>query len=144
MQILLASAKIKHDVLRTPPDVELSAPRFAHEADAFARDMAHYLVEIVAEMLGCSQQIAGQNKLRFIRFFEETTKMPAILAYHGQAYKHLKAETFTENELRFTQGHLWITSFLYGLLRPLDGISYEEFAYEPSRGDADYLRFIRQ
>ena len=42
MQILLASAKIMHDVLNTAPDVELSAPRFAHEAEAFARDMAQY------------------------------------------------------------------------------------------------------
>ena len=122
MQILLASAKIMHDVLKTAPDVELSAPRFAHEAEAFARDMAQYSTEAIAEMLGCSQQIAGQNKLRFMRFFEETGKMPAILAYHGQAYKHLKAETLTEKDLDYAQEHLWITSFLYGLLRPLDGI----------------------
>lgn len=122
MQILLASAKIMHDVLKTAPDMALSAPRFAHEAEAFARDMAQYSTETIAEMLGCSQQIAGQNKLRFMRFFEETEKMPAILAYHGQAYKHLKAETLTENDLNYAQGHLWITSFLYGLLRPLDGI----------------------
>ena len=122
MQILLASAKIMHDVLKTTPYVELSAPRFAHDAEAFARDMAQYSTETIAEMLGCSQQIAGQNKLRFMRFFEETTKMPAILAYHGQAYKHLKAETFTEKDLNYAQEHLLITSFLYGLLRPLDGI----------------------
>lgn len=122
MQILLASAKIMHDVLKTAPYVELSAPRFAHEAETFARDMAQYSTETIAEMLGCSQQIAGQNKLRFMRFFEETTKMPAILAYHGQAYKHLKAETLTEKDLNYAQEHLWITSFLYGLLRPLDGI----------------------
>ena len=122
MQILLASAKIMHDVLKTASDVELSAPRFAHEAEAFARDMAQYSTETIAEMLGCSLQIAGQNKLRFMRFFEETEKMPAILAYHGQAYKHLKAETLTENDLNYAQGHIWITSFLYGLLRPLDGI----------------------
>ena len=77
---------------------------------------------ILAEMLGCSQQIAAQNKLRFMRFFEETTKMPAILAYHGQAYKHLKTETLTEKDLNYAQDHLCITSFLYGLLRPLDGI----------------------
>lgn len=57
-----------------------------------------------------------------MRFFEETKKMPAILAYHGQAYKHLKAETLTEKDLNYAQEHLWITSFLYGLLRPLDGI----------------------
>lgn len=122
MQILLASAKIMHDVLKTAPDVGTSSPRFAHEAEAFARDLAQYSTETVAEMLGCNQPIAGQNKLRFMRFFEETEKMPAILAYHGQAYKHLKAETLTEKDLNYAQGHLWITSFLYGLLRPLDGI----------------------
>ena len=122
MQILLASAKIMHDVLKTAPDVALSAPRFAHEAEAFASDMAQYSTEAIAEMLGCSLQIAGQNKLRFMRFFEETKKMPAILAYHGQAYKHLKAETLPKADLNYAQEHLWITSFLYGLLRPLDGI----------------------
>ena len=122
MQILLASAKIMHDVLKTAPDVELSAPLFAYEAEAFARDMAQYSTDTIAEMLGCSLQIAGQNKLRFMCFFEETKKMPAILAYHGQAYKHLKAETLTEKDLNYAQEHLWITSFLYGLLRPLDGI----------------------
>ena len=122
MQILLASAKIMHDVLNTAPDMALSAPRFAHEAEAFARDMAQYSTETIAELLGCSQQIAGQNKLRFMRFFEETKKMPDILAYHGQAYKHLKAETLTEKDLNYAQEHLLITSFLYGLLRPLDGI----------------------
>lgn len=51
--------------------------------------------------------------------FYERPKLPAILAYHGQAYKHLKAETLTVN---YSQGKLWITSFLYGLLRPLDSI----------------------
>ena len=50
MQILLASAKIMHDVLKTAPDVELSAPRFAHEAETFARDMAQYSTETIAEM----------------------------------------------------------------------------------------------
>lgn len=122
MQILLASAKIMHDALSTAPDVELSSPRFAHEAEAFARDMAKYSTETIAAMLSCSRQIAEQNKLRFMRFFEDTAKLPAILAYHGQAYKHLKAETLTAGDLHYSQQHLWITSFLYGMLRPLDGI----------------------
>lgn len=122
MQILLASAKIMHDALSTAPNVELSSPRFAHEAEAFARDMAQYSAGTIAEMLSCSRQIAEQNKLRFMRFFEDTAKLPAILAYHGQAYKHLKAETLTADDLHYSQQHLWITSFLYGMLRPLDGI----------------------
>ena len=80
MQILLASAKTMHDVLRTAPQTKLSTPHFAHEAENFARDMAQYSTETIAEMLGCSQQIAGQNRLRYLRFFEETGKLPAILA----------------------------------------------------------------
>ena len=122
MQIILASAKIMHDRLKSVPDIRLSTPRFLNEAEAFARDMAQYSAETIAEMLGCSQQIAVQNRLRFMQFFDEKPKLPAILAYHGQAYKHLKAETLNVDDLTYSQGKLWITSFLYGLLRPLDGI----------------------
>jgi len=132
MQIILASAKIMHDKLKTVPDVSMSTPRFLNEAQAFARDMAQYPAETIAEILGCSQQIALQNKLRFMQFLDEPSdraerfdgkpELPAILAYHGQAYKHLKAETLNVDDLSYSQGKLWTTSFLYGLLRPLDGI----------------------
>jgi len=146
MQIILASAKImnvsikreqselvrfvereKHgtksnDKLKSVTDIYQATPRFQNEADAFARDMAQYSTETIAEILGCSHQIAAQNKLRFMQFFEDKPKLPAILAYHGQAYKHLKAETLNVDALNYSQGKLWITSFLYGLLRPLDGI----------------------
>ena len=122
MQILLASAKIMNDKVSVLPDVTLSIPAFRKEAESFARDMAQYSTETIAEMLGCSHQIAAQNRLRFMRFFEGTETLPAILAYHGQAYKHLKAETLKAEDLLFAQQRLWITSFLYGLLRPLDGI----------------------
>ena len=122
MQIILASAKIMNYRLKSMPDMSLSTPRFQNEAQAFAKDMAQYSTETLAEMLGCSQQIATQNRMRYLRFFEDAPKLPAILAYHGQAYKHLKAETLTADDLNYSQGKLWITSFLYGLLRPLDGI----------------------
>ena len=134
MQILLASAKIMNDRSATKgdacqskkvsvhPDITLSTPAFGKEAESFARDMAQYSTETIAEMLGCNLQIATQNQSRFMRFFEEMESLPAILAYHGQAYKHLKAETLKAEDLQFAQQKLWITSFLYGLLRPLDGI----------------------
>lgn len=37
MQIILASAKIMNDKLKSVPDVSLSTPRFQNEADAFLR-----------------------------------------------------------------------------------------------------------
>ncbi len=122
MQILLASAKIMNDKVTARPDITLSTPIFHKEAESFARDMAQYSTETIAGMLGCSLQIAAQNRLRFMHFFEDAEKLPAILAYYGQAYKHLKSETLKDNDLSFAQQKLWITSFLYGLLRPLDGI----------------------
>lgn len=122
MQILLASAKIMNDGQKAFAGIGLSRPRFKDEAEAFAKDMVEYPVETVADMLGCSRRIAAQNRLRFMQFFDGKPETPAILAYHGQAYKHLKAETFSAEVLGYAQSHLWITSFLYGLLRPLDGI----------------------
>ena len=79
MQIILASAKIMNGNLKSVPDIRLSTPRFLNEADAFARDMAQFSAETIAEMLGCSQQIAEQNRLRFMQFFDEKPKLPAIL-----------------------------------------------------------------
>jgi cytoplasmic iron level regulating protein YaaA (DUF328/UPF0246 family) len=108
--------------LKSIPDISLSLPRFQKEAGDFARDMAQYSVETIADMLGCSRQIAAQNRLRYMNFFGDTPKLPAILAYHGQAYKHLKADTLNVDDLNYSQEKLWITSFLYGLLRPLDAI----------------------
>ena len=71
MQIILASAKIMNDRVKLIPDISLSMPRFQNEAEGFARDMAQYSAETIAEMLGCSQQIAAQNKLRYMRFFDD-------------------------------------------------------------------------
>ena len=146
MQIILASAKIMNvsikreqsklvcsverekrgmksdDKVKSSPVISLSSPRFQNEADCFARDMVQYSADTIVEILGCSHQIAVQNMLRFMRFFDDAPKLPAILAYHGQAYKHLKAETLNVDDLNYSQGRLWITSFLYGLLRPLDAI----------------------
>jgi len=122
MQILLASAKIMHDKLSPKQGLRLSEPLFQSEANAFARDIAQYPAPTIAQMLGCSEQIAVQNKMRFLRFFDNEQPLPAVLAYHGQAYKHLKADTLALADLNYAQQHLWITSFLYGLLRPLDSI----------------------
>ena len=77
MQILLASAKIMNDKVSVLPDVTLSIPAFRKEAESFARDMAQYSTETIAEILGCSHQIAAQNRLRFMRFFEDIEALPA-------------------------------------------------------------------
>src|SRR5690606_38247773 len=44
----------------------------------------------------------------------------AILAFKGDVYTGLEAETFTEADFDYAQQHLRMLSGLYGLLKPLD------------------------
>ena len=121
MQILLACAKIMHETVETKTPL-VSQPKFLKEAEQFALLMNQHTVEEMMEMFHCSRQLAIENKLRFERFFADNGSQPAILTYFGQAYKCLQAQTFDDGDFLFAQQHLWISSFLYGLLRPLDMI----------------------
>lgn len=118
MQILLANAKIMFNQSDRQP---VSTPLFQSIADTLAMEMASLNIDELATQLDCSRKLAAENKTRYHNFFH-TEKIPAILAYNGQAYKHLKASTLSPEALNYGQEHLWITCFLYGLLRPLDGI----------------------
>lgn len=118
MQILLANAKIMYDRVEGVP---LTTPRFQSVANELAAEMAQMDIDELARQLGCSRKLAAETWKRY-QEFHSATPMPAILAYNGQAYKHLKAATLPSDALLFGQEHLWITCFLYGLLRPMDGI----------------------
>lgn len=99
-----------------------SFPRFQEEARRFALDMCCLDQEEISRQLHCNARIAAQNKARYMSFFNEEELLPAVLAYYGQAYRYLEANQFTHDDFLFAQNHLWIASFLYGLLRPLDRI----------------------
>ena len=118
MQILLANAKIMFQKSEVKP---LTEPRFQQTANILAADMAGLSVEELSQELDCNRKLAAENWHRYQNFFS-AEKMPALLAYNGQAYKHLRAASLSQEALSFGQDHLWITCFLYGLLRPLDGI----------------------
>ncbi len=98
-----------------------SQPAFQAVADVLAAEMARLTVPELAKQLDCNRSLAAENWQRY-RNFSFAEKLPAIMAYNGQAYKHLRAQSLTEDALAFGQKHLWITCFLYGLLRPLDAI----------------------
>ena len=118
MQILLANAKIMYEKAEKQP---LSKPLFQSVADTLVAEMARMDVEELARQLDCSTKIAVENWKRYHNF-AAAEKIPAILAYNGQAYKHLRADSLSNDSLEYAQKHLWITCFLYGLLRPMDSI----------------------
>lgn len=121
MQIMIGSAKEMRAECNYAPK-ENTSPLFKDEALANAMQMSAYSEDELAGILKCNAAIAGENKLRFMRFTEHDNELQAILSYNGVVYKHLGTSDFTKEDFKFAGGHLWITSFLYGLLRPLDMI----------------------
>ena len=107
----------------TPPAAHLTTPAFAAEAERIAMTLAQQDVEALGRMLRVKPPIAAENFRRFQEFHSpHTPTRAALFAYTGIVFKYLCSAGFTPSDLDYTQSHLRITSFLYGLLRPLDGI----------------------
>ncbi|WP_413285150.1 peroxide stress protein YaaA [Vibrio sp. MA40-2] len=77
----------------------------------------------IATLMKVSDKIAGLNVARFEQWSETFTpenSRQAILAFKGDVYTGLEAQTMSEDDFDYAQSHLRMLSGLYGLLRPLD------------------------
>ena len=116
--ISCAKTMTAHSKIKTPAT---GTPRFAAEAIRNALDMSQFTAAELEHVLHVNSKIAASNCLRFQDFCSEANDaLPALLAYTGMVYKHINPHDFTDDDFLYAQDHLLITSFLYGLLRPLD------------------------
>lgn len=77
----------------------------------------------IKALMGISDKLADLNATRFHDWqpdFTPDNARQAILAFKGDVYTGLQAETFSEEDFDFAQQHLRMLSGLYGVLRPLD------------------------
>ncbi|MBJ3813515.1 peroxide stress protein YaaA [Shimwellia pseudoproteus] len=77
----------------------------------------------IATLMGISDKLASLNATRFHDWqpnFSPDNARQAILAFKGDVYTGLQAETLSEDDFDFAQQHLRMLSGLYGVLRPLD------------------------
>lgn len=96
-------------------------PYFENEARANAMEMNQFSTDDLGKLLHINTKLAAENYLRYQNFFSpDTPSLPALLAYTGMVFKHINGSSFTLDDFTYAQEHLLITSFLYGLLRPLD------------------------
>ncbi|MDW8844687.1 peroxide stress protein YaaA [Erwinia sp. MMLR14_017] len=109
-------------------DSPLATRRFTQPA---LLDDSQKLIEIarqltpaqIGSLMSISDKLAELNANRFNDWhppFTPENARQAILAFKGDVYTGLQAETFSEKEFDFAQQHLRMLSGLYGLLRPLD------------------------
>ena len=77
----------------------------------------------ISELMKVSTKIADLNFDRYEAWkktFTPKNAKQAILAFKGDVYTGLDAESFKADDFKFAQSHLRVLSGLYGLLRPLD------------------------
>lgn len=140
MQILLSCAK---DMATKPISTAplCTMPHFQAHAEEHARELMRCSAGELQEMLHCNEKLAVLNKLRYEHFFDDGLVLPAALAYTGQAFRHLRAKDWSSEVWEYAQEHLFITSFLYGLLRPRDGIRNYRLEGTARRPDTDERYF---
>ena len=77
----------------------------------------------IASLMKLSDKLAGLNAARFgewsLPFTPENARQ-AVLAFNGDVYSGLDANSFSDDDFNFAQQHFRILSGLYGLLKPLD------------------------
>lgn len=108
---------------KTPHNTEPTQPRLMECTEELIQVLRKKSVDEVKDLMSISKQLAGLNVHRYKEFALEHTadnSKPAALAFNGDVYQGLKAETFDEQKMHFAQKHFRILSGLYGLLRPLD------------------------
>ncbi|MGL1956465.1 MAG: peroxide stress protein YaaA [Colwellia sp.] len=77
----------------------------------------------IASLMKLSDKLAGLNAARFGQWstpFTPQNARQAILAFNGDVYTGLDANSFSDADFSFAQQHFRILSGLYGLLKPLD------------------------
>ena len=102
---------------------QMSTPQFMDQSALLVDDARTLAPDDIRSLMGVSEAIASLNHERFMNWAPESTTAnakQAILAFKGDVYTGLEAETMSADDLEFAQAHLRILSGLYGLLRPLD------------------------
>ena len=102
---------------------QTSTPQFMDQSALLVDDARTLAPDDIRSLMGVSEAIASLNHERFMNWAPESTTAnakQAILAFKGDVYTGLEADTMSADDLVFAQAHLRILSGLYGLLRPLD------------------------
>ncbi|WP_417519259.1 peroxide stress protein YaaA [Marinobacter sp.] len=77
----------------------------------------------VSNLMSISDKLGQLNAERFQSWhtpFSPKNARQAVLAFKGDVYTGLDAESFSEQDFNFAQKHLRMLSGLYGILKPLD------------------------
>jgi cytoplasmic iron level regulating protein YaaA (DUF328/UPF0246 family) len=122
MQFVISPAKTLD--FETPAHLEsFTTPRFLQDSQVLITELRKLSPQDISGFMKISDKLGALNYDRFHNWttpFTPENAKQAVLAFKGDVYTGLAAETLHEKDLAWAQKHLVILSGLYGLLRPLD------------------------
>lgn len=122
MLTLLSPAKTLD--YETPPTTQsYSQPGFLEQSSQLIDILRVYSPAEISGLMKLSDKLAELNVERYSNWslpFEASNSKQAVLAFKGDVYTGLEAETLSQADLEYAQQHLRILSGLYGLMKPLD------------------------
>ena len=119
MLSILSPAKTL-DYETAPTTKKSTQPLFIKQATSLVANARKMDPEDIQALMGVSENIAALNHARFMNWdptFTLSNAKQSVLAFKGDVYTGLEANTLSAEELAFAQKHLRILSGLYGLLR---------------------------
>ncbi len=122
MLIVLSPAKTLDFDIQPQTEV-FTQPRFLDQAAELVENLKQYTPPQLQKIMKINAKLADLNVQRFADWrlpFNTENAKPAVLVFKGEVYNGLKADSFSTDDLLYSQDHLRILSGLYGVLRPLD------------------------
>jgi len=120
--IVISPAKTL-DFETAPSTEKCSQPRFLPQSQQLINELKDLSTADIATLMKLSDKLAALNMARFQIWqkpFNLENAKQALLAFKGDVYTGLDADTLDIAGLDFAQQHLRILSGLYGVLKPLD------------------------
>ncbi|HRH17808.1 MAG TPA: peroxide stress protein YaaA [Aquabacterium sp.] len=122
MLMLLSPAKSLD--YETPPVTDRhTLPQFVDESAALIEVLKPLTPAQIASLMDLSDALSQLNVARYAAWspkFTGRNSKQAVLAFNGDVYEGLDANSLSTEQLDWAQSHLAILSGLYGILRPLD------------------------
>lgn len=124
MSMLIVISPAKTLDYETPPVSDIhTTPQFVSESKKLIKELKQLAPQDISKLMSISDKLGTLNYDRFQSWkptFTTKNAKQAVLAFKGDVYTGLDAESFKTNDFKFSQKHLRILSGLYGVLRPMD------------------------
>ncbi len=97
-------------------------PLFDKKTKTLLKHLKSLSTKQIEKDMKVSEKVA-QKTYAYYQSFNKHLQ-PAIFTYFGHQYRFIDADSMNKEHIAYLNNHLYILSGLYGLLRPLDQISF--------------------